>query len=614
MKSYTLLLTLSAPRGTSVFCRIEDDSGLNYKTYLASIPFNNQNKWFEKFLLLWRNDKTFKELTLEQCKNFGESLYKALFKDDIKLALEQAREKTRNCGYCRLALRLEEPRLFKTPFELLHDGSNFLQSSGVRIIRVLSSAHGRQAGFRPLKRMVILLSEPTSPNLFWGREQHLEDIKKIFGTIRGPGNREIELVPIIPATFEKFDRVMRDRMRKRQFFDAAYIVAHGTAKEGEEPKLILETDQRKESPVPASRIAETFREHPGCFVLLNACSSSQTTDESSHSGLAQRLIADGRAGAVLAMQRRILTCDARKIAQCFFSDIVKGDFAEDAANHARTMLIDHHRSAVPTFYTQLRGPEQQEAERIANLLDVDDNHCKLDVLLPFFRMGLLKAEYETRLQHSDNVPAIEPKTYHYRGETIAKTDHDTAWLFVQLYQKALGAIDTQGEIRFRDADSPIDKADASHYLLIGSRSQSKLPNILRHFSTDFDFSYSDNEGLWKLTDKRTNEVYTLKAPQDVKDITKEDYITAQDVKDPTKEDYILIEKLKREEQTFFVLAGFTDEGTYHAADFLVKKWSDLQIAYGGAPFQRLLHWNREVEGFGVEVVNREVDPIRTSKD
>jgi hypothetical protein len=583
----TVKLTLSAPSGPAVFCRIEDESGEGYQTHLSTIPFDDPSNWYEQFLEVWRDDDRFMALSEPESRAFGERLYAAIFQGDIEDALQLARK----ADVCRLALYLEDSRLFEAPFELLHDGKSFLKNDGVRILRVLGSPRRQQAGFRPLKRMVVLLAEPTDEQA-WGRAAHKEKLLKILRGLHGDEGRRVEITEVNPPTFTRFDQLLREHAANRKPFDAAYIVAHGVAEKDEEPKLILETNACTGQAIPADALAGLFRRHSGCFVLLNACQSSLTTYENPYSGIAQRLIADGQAGAIVAGQRSVPVDDALTVAETFFQDIMSGDLAEEAADHARAMLIEPHRSAVFTIYTQLKGPEIERAARIANLLNVDDEHKTLEVILPQFRMGYLKPKYlelkaEGKLATSKGV-------YQYPGDTIAVLDHDAAWSVVELFQQSFGALEEPGSVRFCDADSLGEDATTSHYLLIGSRSQDALPKILKNYSKDFDFSFSDPDGFWTLTDKRTNQVYKLEAPHQAKE--------------PFKSDYLLIEKINSGDKTFFLLAGFTDQGTREAARHFVANWSDLQTRYGGSPFQRLLRWDPQLKGLGIEAISREVEP------
>lgn len=591
----TVKLTLSAPSGTAVFCRIEDEFGKGHPTHLAEIPFGDADDWYEAFMKLWRDNSSFLAMSNTASRDFGEKLYAAIFQGRIEQVLQSAREDSTD-GDCRLALCLEDPRLFEAPFELLHDGQRFLQFAGVRIIRVLGSVRSRQASFRPLKRMVVLLAQPTTEGE-WGRDAHRTDLLDILGVLRGVGNRAIDITEVTPPTLERLEEVLRKQARDRKPFDAAYIVAHGLAEKDEEPELILESETGEGHAVPAATLADLFREHAGCFVLLNACDSSRPTYGNPYSGAAQRLIADGRAGAVFAMQRPVPVADALLVTERFFKGIVDGEFAEEAAARARVLLTHPHRRAVFTFYTQLKGPEIEEAARIANLLNVDDEHKTLDVYLPHFRMGLLKSEYK-ELQDKGEVPVIKSGTYHYRADTISAIDHDAAWTFVELFQQSFAALAAPGTIRFLDADQLGEDGDTSHHLLIGSRSQEALPDILENYSNDFVFRFSDKAGVWILEDKKTGQRYELQAPQEAKV--------------PLKDDYLLIEKINSGDKTLFVLAGFTDLGTRQAAEHLVENWEDLQRSYGGAAFQKLLHWKRPLGKLGVKgisrVLEREVEP------
>ncbi len=365
----TLKLSLSDLAGNQCFCRT-DDEGSTSASHLASLPWGDANRWLETFLSKWRVNETFEALTNSDLREFGQALFEALFNQDMKQRLAVVRGLS--SGDARLAISLEGGRLYALPMELLHDGSNFLEASGVRIVRIMNRRFPIQAGFRPLDRMLVVLAEPQS-EASWNRDEHLKNLREKLETFDG-----LTIETLDPPTPDNLTAVLSSAANRKIPFDALYVVAHGLAESGDEDGAFQLEDGAQSSRVSGTALAQLLREHPGCFVFLNSCSSATLSNAVMFSGVAQRLMTDGKAGAVWAMQRPVRINYALKLAVDFFRNIMSGQLAEDAAFAAKAPIYKRNDAAVPCFYSQLAGPELEETARLACFLNAQPETATLD--------------------------------------------------------------------------------------------------------------------------------------------------------------------------------------------------------------------------------------------
>jgi hypothetical protein len=348
----------------------------------------------------------------------------------------------------------------------------------------------------------------------------------------------------------------------------------------------LEADETGASAVEGTALANYLRERPGCFVFLNSCASAINAPANPFSGIAQRLITEGSAGAVVAMQRPVEVAKALHMARRFFHEISRGILPEEAFTEAIRPSSGRRDAAVPCLYSQLLGPEEETVSRLRTLLNVDPEKSSLHIYLPHFRMGLLKQHYIE--DHSKGIaPQPGKGRYHYRGDTVAKWDLLSAWVFAKLFLQCISRSRIPHAVRFIDAQELNADPDreASHYLMIGSRSQSNLSHLLKKKSSNFAFDYSDGNGLWTITDLKANRPYTVQDP------SRPPVASGGQTSIPMADDVAILEKIidTDPDRTIFVVAGFTDKGTFGAAKFFERKWETLQKETGRNPFSRLLH-------------------------
>lgn len=591
----TAILTLASTTGEEIIARLRMD-GLATETGIANIPIADDG-WLKTFLRKWLSNGKYLEIEEAEVITFGRNLFRSIFTGNVSRGWDRLLTLNGTDDAIRLLLNVEDPRLLAVPFELMHDGAGFVDPTKAHIFRVLSRPVQEQAGFKPIRRLAVLLAEPEDFQP-WGRDEHRTDIEAVFGSLSDPNDEKIAVEFVEPPTLSGLSTMLDGARDEGRFYDALYIVAHGEAPDGQEAKLVFERDNKQGFKVAASTLTERLKVNPGLFITLAACSSSTTTLNDPYSGFAQSLMENAHAGAVLAMQRDALISATLPITETLFRELVAGKLPESAVIRARTSEAEHHKARVPILFTRAHGPETERAQRLGNLLNLDPaNFRRLDVVLPSFRMGLLTDEYE-KLMRDGRHPRWNDG-YHYRNETNARPDLMAAWSVISLFQDAWAGLTIKPKLRFVSPDEFVDagygsEEIASHVITVGTRSQDLLPAVFQR-SGRFKFNFTDDEQQWTLTDERSGRDYTTAAPQT------QDRLP--------KEDYLLIEKLTHLRQTYIVLAGFTDKGTELAGKRFSECWLDYQKRYGGQPFQRLYKWETALGPNGVylkDVIERVV--------
>jgi hypothetical protein len=550
-------------------------------------------EWFRAFMDKWQKPGSEADLDAEE---FGSKLYKLVFDGNIHSRFNSFVADARESGATvRLALNLCGKNLGRIPFELLHEGGGFLSFSGVRIVRIFDEFSGPAPSFGPFRRLLLALAQPRDLQA-WGRDLYLTHIES---TIRTIGGIEIEILS--HATKETLLSALQTNPSSgSRHFDAVHIVAHGRALASGDAELLLENAEGKSEALPANVLAQAFKRQPGCFAYLNSCSTALSIGENPFAGYAQRLMRDGRCGAVFAMQKPIAVTKAQSIATSFFIELSHGSSCEAAAHWAVTTQGDANSWTIPCLYTRLSQPDQERRDRIAAFFSADPTTATFAFFLPLFRMGYSQADFNTLV--IEGKLGIPPKMYNYKGETHARSDLCSAVDLIALIGEILPPERAQDAIQLFRADE-LTGSDTSHFFLFGSRSHDMVQPLMRSQSKNFAFYYKDpvthSDEFWQIHDLVTGEIHKVSDPSQFPPDSKERTAARET-------DYAVIEKIidRENDRVFFVLAGLQDRGTRGAGEYLVKNWEKLVTKFGASPFQILLKFAPDLESFGVSVVDR----------
>lgn len=469
----------------------------------------------------------------------------------------------------RLALAVRAEKLIPLPWEYMHDGASYLLNCNHSIVRVIDGLRERQAPFSPIRRILVAVANPSGGKYQrFDAEGHVKSLRKRIEKLPG-----IEVADwLIPATRNTLEQKLRD-----ENFDTLYFLGHGTFDEVLGGQIILETDPPQQSraaskrrragkddPLDADLLAEFLANAPDGervrFVYLNSCSTAETGEENTFTGVAQRLMHDGEVASVVAMQTPVEQTAGLAIAEGFFDEIKRGFSPERALLLARRRSSnskDSYSWGVPVVYSYVSGPEDFEKNRLAALLSAEVGKSTYGLFLPTFRRGIPTKEYEAvKITHDP------PHTYSYKGQSFSRRDTEAVWCVLNL----LSRVARHDEIEEYSADEH-DRAECSHWFLFGSKSNDMVNSIINRAENSNNFRFEYTREQWTLHDRKHPEhTYTIDDPSQMSSGT---YAMTKD--------YGAIEKIVDEEsgRVFFLFSGLGDRATHGCGWYFMHHWEEL---------------------------------------
>lgn len=535
----------SAPSATSIVLSVFADPSDQRRAF-ASISASpvGARPWQEirledlKSPLNWSYPKLLYELSKDNERNreareFGKNLHAVFFPNDIKQAFVEARAKFFG-QRVRLVIDCCE-KLMEVPWELLHDGADFLLLQDCSIIRVIRSMPPGEAYFGPISQMGLITVTPD-----FDASCHIQELQ-----------RTIEELGVKTKLCQKPNREQLFKFLEDTSLDSLYFLGHGS--EGQ----ILLDDGFLDAGDLAQSLSASMRVR---LVYLSSCGTAERrADEGVFSGVAQRLMLRGPVGSVIAMQAKISLEVALRFAKAFFPGFVKGGDPEGSLIKARLITGNIWARAIPVLYTHVRGPEEFERNRLKSLFRANSS-TRFSLSLPTLQMGIPKDVY---LSGKITVSVNPAGAYHYRGETHPLTAVRAAVDVMGLLVK----IAPKDQIEFVAVGSEIPP-DRTHQFFFGSGANNQTR--LRSLGAELQFELGDKE--WTLSDIANNRTY--KTPNlSSKTVTPEafekipDYAAVQKIIDPGSG------------HVYCFIAGLGDRATRGAAHYLVKNWSAILDAH-----------------------------------
>lgn len=257
---------------------------------------------------------------------FGQALYREVSSPDLSQSLDQAR----NSG-SDLHLRLYfegSAGLHRIPWEVLHDGSEFLAiARGISIVRSVESAN-ELAGGEPPRRILITISGPhglyplkaaTERNRLKAALGGLEMLSLLQIDVAADGSRN---------TLRRMLDAARNSGRP---YDAWHFIGHAQFNPAlQRSELAFASDDGGPHWVGSQELLPLLQAHPSLrLVVLNACDSLAFARELAASGVA----------ATVAMQFRISDDAAIAFSEELYASLIEGRDIAGAVNDGRRALF-----------------------------------------------------------------------------------------------------------------------------------------------------------------------------------------------------------------------------------------------------------------------------------
>jgi tetratricopeptide (TPR) repeat protein len=365
---------------------------------------------------------------------FGESLGKALFRDDIRDAFVRAVAKAKSAGDAlRVLLFVEAEDLRSLHWEQLHAPLDrgwdyLLLNQATPFSLYLPSQIERRfppIGRRDL-RALILVAGAEELDGDWGLDPF--DVDATVASVRAA----LGEIPsdVLASTPDALDPPGLDTLSKHLVggaYTLLHIVAHGAYNAKKDETALYFPKEGRRGPVTSSELIERLSrmEHLPQFTFLSTCESADPQAESGLGGLAQRLVRELGMPAVLAMTDKVSIPTAQALASAFYARLREHGEVDRALGEALGTLQGRYDVTVPALFSRLGGRPLFSDSLDRPLTDAEI-HFGLDQLpaLVKERAPVLTAESEALIAkvsaHLGADPsALSSEAQHERGQNLS---------------------------------------------------------------------------------------------------------------------------------------------------------------------------------------------------
>ena len=306
-----------------------------------TLPFNPYE--LENYILkIGRTRRTVRSLNSQEgqaARDFGERLYNAVFKDEMRDALRRSLDKADGQADHGLRIRLrlgDAPALLDLPWEYLYDPTLrrfFCHSTTTPLVRYPHQPRPVTplTVALPLQVLVLIANPSDVAALDVEGEWH-----KIEAAVAGLRDRGlIQLTRLENGTLAALQRQLRQGR-----YHIFHFVGHGglNGLTGERV-LYLEDERGRAHAVGGDHLGTLLSDHRSLrLALLNACEGARATTNDPFAGIAQQLVHQG-IPAVIAMQFEITDGAALILAQEFYGALADGYPVEAALAEARKAIF-----------------------------------------------------------------------------------------------------------------------------------------------------------------------------------------------------------------------------------------------------------------------------------
>lgn len=329
-----------------------DQLGLFHSGDLLHEPLTPQERrdlqWYLEEYWMWpyegfaQHGKEVEQLLV----TVGQRLYQILFGSAQAADLVRAWRLQGSKEY-QISIISTLPAVLSLPWELLHDGENFLllhADHPVSIVRrlPLNEQVGQEAAFAPPLRILLITSQPERTGFVDPRSIARELFDELGSQIEAGA---IELEFLRPPTLAALQTRLRKRKRPVHIL---HFDGHGTFGAAKQGMLAFEDEEGRLDAVKAETLTGTLQDSGVHLVILTACQSAMSTEENIFSSVAAQLIGRGVA-AVVAMSTNVLVTSATRYTEAFYHALAAGIPVSIAHEQARQALYNdprrhlHHR-------------------------------------------------------------------------------------------------------------------------------------------------------------------------------------------------------------------------------------------------------------------------------
>lgn len=372
---------------------------------------------------------------VEAAKNFGDGLFKVIFKDEVRGCLRSSIDQARDQGAAGLRLRLrlgEVPELADLPWEFLYNKplNKFLAlSSQTPLVRFLELPERIDPlTVKPPLRVLVMISSPTDYQPL-DVEQEWSNLRKALAK-----SERLGLVRL-----ERIDRAtpgaLHRHLRRGPYHVFHFIGHGGFDKHSQDGVLIFENSEKRGLPMRGEVLAQALGDHrPMRLAVLNACEGARGAVSDPFAGVAQNLVQQGLP-AVIAMQFEITDQAAILFAREFYQAIADNFPVDMALTWARKGIFGQGNClewGTPVLY--LRSPHGQvfDVERMG-----DEERKQLQQIASLYadaRLAASKEAWEIAIRNLQAILKLDPS----QSDVAARLEQvEEAQYVASLYDEGL---------------------------------------------------------------------------------------------------------------------------------------------------------------------------------
>lgn len=271
--------------------------------------------------------------TFDAAKKVGSDLFKAVFNDEIYVALQRSRDRARlKKAMLRIRLNFSRvPELANLPWEYLYhpELSFYAQNINTPIVRYLEQGDPvEELVVNAPLRMLVMVASPSDYGTL-NADAEWEKLKQALKPLEDAS--VLELVRLGKSTMRDLAQFLMRQLQDEPFH-IFHFIGHGVFDEKSgEGKLLLEDSQGKGRAVSGEEIGAILGNHDTLrLAVLNACEGARISTSDPYVGVAQNLLRRAGIPAVVAMQYEITDQAAIAFAAQFY-DAIANAYPVDAA-------------------------------------------------------------------------------------------------------------------------------------------------------------------------------------------------------------------------------------------------------------------------------------------
>jgi ABC-type branched-subunit amino acid transport system substrate-binding protein/CHAT domain-containing protein len=280
-----------------------------------------------------------REEAAQRAKKLGIELFNYLFQPEIKTLYQKIKDKVqqRQQFVIRLRLQIVPAELSTLPWELLHDGEEYLcLNSHPKILfaRVPdTTVTGKTLNYDPPLRFLGITASPDGQNqLNVGKEKEYIDIAL----------KDLVEKNYIGKDWKKAEKNVLSGLKSGDTVHILHFIGHGHFSDGE-GKIIFEGERGRGLSIPANQLRLALQRDTTLLVFLNACDTARGDSQDYLSNFAYKLAVTG-IPAIVAMQFKITDDAAIQFAKTFYERIATGEPIDEAVTEARHHIFVHSGS------------------------------------------------------------------------------------------------------------------------------------------------------------------------------------------------------------------------------------------------------------------------------